>query len=199
MKIIIINKLNNNKNNKLINLIKKIGINPIITNNYKKIKNSDKLIISSIYNIKKTINIINKYKINNIIKIYDKPILSIVNGLYILCKEYKNLKLLNIFDNIIVKKIYSYKYKKFIKNIGFKINYHNNKDKILYNIKKKYYQYYNNNKYIDIGAYCISHTNYIKTYSAILKKNNIYGLLFYPQYSGKLGEKIIYNFINKII
>ncbi|MDH3004194.1 MAG: hypothetical protein NHG00_00010 [Candidatus Shikimatogenerans sp. JK-2022] len=169
---------------------KKKGFNLYITNNINKISKIDKIILYSNYNIN---YIINKLKIKNFfLKNINLPILAISTGLNILCKKYKNINCLNIFKNIIVNKLYK-------KNKNKNKIYHNNDDVIFKNFKKKYfYQNFNNKYYINIGKYTIAHTNYILSYSAILKKNNIYGLQFDPIISGKIGEKIILNFIKYV-
>ncbi|WGH25736.1 MAG: hypothetical protein NHF89_00090 [Candidatus Shikimatogenerans bostrichidophilus] len=195
MNIIIIKLLNKNINKKIINVFNYLGIKPIITNNKNKILNSDKVIIYSTFDIKKTIKLIKKKKLNKIIYKLKQPVLAISMGLYMLCYKYKKIKFLNIFKNIKIKKILDFN-KESKNNIGWSKVYHNNDEKLFYGLKKNYfYQYFIHNYYITVGKYCISHTNHIISYSAVLKKNNFYGLQFNPEISGENGRKILINFL----
>ncbi|WGH28120.1 MAG: hypothetical protein NHG07_00105 [Candidatus Shikimatogenerans bostrichidophilus] len=194
MKVVLIKSINNNYNS-IINSLNRIGIKPIITNNKKKINESDKIIIFSLYNIKNILKIIKKNKLKNIIYNLKQPVLAISNCFHILCYKYYKIKCLNIFKNIIVKKIYDINNKK-INNIGWNKVYHNNDNKIFFGIKKNFYLYFMDYNYVDIGAYCTSHINYIISYSSSLKRKNFYGIQFHPEISSIYGEKILKNFIN---
>ncbi|WGH27639.1 MAG: hypothetical protein NHG11_00090 [Candidatus Shikimatogenerans bostrichidophilus] len=194
MKLCLIKSLIKKKDNNIFFLLKKFNIKIIITNNKKKIIKSDKIIIyiSNKISIKKSIKIIKKKKLDNVILNLKQPILGISNGLNILCSNFRKIKCLNIFKNIKIKI-----FKK--KNIGWYKVYHNNDEKLFSNIKNNnFYQYFLNKYYIPIGAYCISHTNNIITYSSALKRKNFYGIQFNPELSGYNGFKIIKNFLFKI-
>ncbi|WGH27126.1 MAG: imidazole glycerol phosphate synthase subunit HisH [Candidatus Shikimatogenerans bostrichidophilus] len=193
MNIVIIKCINNNYKY-IINSLNKIGINPNITDNINKIKNSDKLIIYSFYSIKKIIKIIKKKKLYDIIYNLKQPVLGISNGFHILCTNYYKIKCLNIFKNTNIKKIYNLNKKKKY-NIGWNKIYHNNDEKIFYKLKNNFIQYFIDYNYVKIGAYCTSHTNNIVSYSSSLKRKNFYGLQFHPEMSGLYGEKILKNFI----
>ncbi|WGH26627.1 MAG: hypothetical protein NHG02_00125 [Candidatus Shikimatogenerans bostrichidophilus] len=196
MNLVLIKSLIKKEDKYIYIYLKKFNIKINITNNKKKIINSDKIIlyISNKINLKKAIKIIKKKELYNIILNLKQPILGISNGLHILCSFFKKIKLLNIFKNIIVKKNINNK-----RNIGWYKIYHNDDEKLFLNIKKKnFYQFFLNKNYIPIGAYCISHINNIITCSSGLKKNNFYGIQFNPELSGYNGFKLINNFLFKI-
>ncbi|WGH25373.1 MAG: hypothetical protein NHF87_00095 [Candidatus Shikimatogenerans bostrichidophilus] len=197
MKIVII-KINNNNIKNINKIIITLGFIPKISYKKKHITNSDKIIIHSNLNINYTINYLKKKNIYTLLKKIKKPILAISTGLHILCYKYLNTKCLNIFKDVLVKKIININNNN-ENNIGEKKIYHNNDDIILTGVKKNsFYQYFNHKDYINIGKYTIAHTNHIISYSAILKKKNIYGLQFFPEKSGILGKKILKNFINLV-
>ncbi|WGH25186.1 MAG: hypothetical protein NHF96_00095 [Candidatus Shikimatogenerans bostrichidophilus] len=197
MKIVII-KIKKNNIKKIKKKIIKLGYLPKISYKKKYILTSNKIIIHSNLNINFTINYLKKKNIYTILKLINKPILAISTGLHILCYKYLNKKCLNIFKNVLVKKILNINNHN-EKNIGKKKIYHNNDDIILNGVNRNsFYQYFNHNDYINIGKYTIAHTNHILSYSAILKKKNIYGVQFFPEKSGVLGDKIIKNFIELV-
>lgn len=196
MNIVIIKCINNNYKY-IIYFLNKLGIKPIITNNKKLINNSDKIILSSLENIKNLIKIIYKNKLNKLICNLKQPVLAINNCFHILCYKYYNIKCLNIFKKIKIFKIKNINYKKKY-NIGWNKIYHNNDEKLFFNIKKNnFYCYFIDYNYVNIGPYTTSHINYLKSYSSSLKKNNFYCLQFYPELSGLNGEIILKNFLKK--
>jgi glutamine amidotransferase len=58
------------------------------------------------------------------------------------------------------------------------------------------YVYFVHSFFVEKGEYTIAQTNYIQPFSAALHKNNFYATQFHPEKSGKIGEKILQNFID---
>ena len=55
--------------------------------------------------------------------------------------------------------------------------------------------YFIHSFYAPLSEFTIATTNYILPYSSALHKDNFYATQFHPEKSGKVGERILQNFI----
>ncbi|ADM89787.1 imidazole glycerol phosphate synthase, glutamine amidotransferase subunit [Candidatus Zinderia insecticola CARI] len=171
-----------------------------ITNNIKKIKNCNRIILPGQGNIKKCISLLeNKDLYKEIIYIIKKkPVLGICIGMQILFKwsEEGPNKGLNILKGKNIR--FSYNIKK-VPQIGwnkiFKINNHF----ILKNINNFSFFYFVHSYYIKSKLF--KNINAITKYKknnfiSIISKDNIFATQFHPEKSSLQGLKIFENFIN---
>ena len=57
------------------------------------------------------------------------------------------------------------------------------------------YVYYVHSYYAELSKQTVAVTDYINPFSAALHKDNFYALQAHPEKSGKVGEKILSNFL----
>ena len=57
------------------------------------------------------------------------------------------------------------------------------------------YVYFVHSFYAEINSHTIATNDYINDFSAIVNKDNFYGIQFHPEKSGVVGVKIVENFI----
>jgi len=55
--------------------------------------------------------------------------------------------------------------------------------------------YFVHSYYVPLNDCTIAQTEYILPFSASMRKDNFYAAQFHPEKSGKVGEKIVRNFI----
>ncbi|WP_151193219.1 imidazole glycerol phosphate synthase subunit HisH [Cysteiniphilum sp. JM-1] len=60
------------------------------------------------------------------------------------------------------------------------------------------YVYYVHSFYAESTAFTVAYNDYINYFSAMVNKDNFYGMQFHPEKSGKVGEQLLKNFITKI-
>lgn len=175
----------------------------IVSNNFKKINISDKLIFPGIGNIKYVLdNMPNKKKLVEFVTKNENPVLGICIGMHILLtssEEDSSVTGLSFFENK-VKKINSVLKNYKTTHIGLhKTKFLIDDDKIFKGIKQNSKFYYVHSFYVpEKKKYSIANfrINNELSASAIIKKNNIYGLQFHPERSGDNGIKMIANFSN---
>jgi glutamine amidotransferase len=63
-------------------------------------------------------------------------------------------------------------------------------------IEEESYVYYVHSYYAELSPYTIATTNYITEFSAAMHKDNFYALQAHPEKSGKVGERILQNFLD---
>lgn len=56
--------------------------------------------------------------------------------------------------------------------------------------------YFVHSYYVPEGAYTIATSDYVTRFSAVVKKDNFYGVQFHPEKSGKAGQALIHNFLS---
>lgn len=63
-------------------------------------------------------------------------------------------------------------------------------------IPENAYVYFVHSYCAQIDDYTVASTKYGQSFTAIVQKNNFYGMQFHPERSGKIGEQLLRNFIN---
>ncbi|QJC28982.1 imidazole glycerol phosphate synthase subunit HisH [Enterobacteriaceae endosymbiont of Plateumaris rustica] len=175
--------------------IKKIGFYSKITNDPDIILNADKIFLPGVGSIKSAMNKLKKDNLLNLLKFCKKDILGICLGMQLLGKysqENKGVYTLGIFDvkvNLINNKLLP------IPHMGWNtVNY--NKNHLLFkNIKQNSYFYFAHSYAMNINNYTIAYCNYVQLFSAVIQKNNFFGVQFHPERSGINGIQLIKNFL----
>ncbi|MEJ7673689.1 MAG: imidazole glycerol phosphate synthase subunit HisH [Chitinophagaceae bacterium] len=62
-------------------------------------------------------------------------------------------------------------------------------------IKEESFVYYVHSYYVEHGNETIATTNYISPYSAVIQKDNFYGVQFHTEKSADVGDRILLNFL----
>lgn len=61
---------------------------------------------------------------------------------------------------------------------------------------KEEFVYFVHSYYVPVNVHTAAVTDYILPFSAALHKDNFYATQFHPEKSGKVGERILSNFLN---
>ena len=69
---------------------------------------------------------------------------------------------------------------------------------LLKDIENEEFFYFVHSYYAPQTLYTIASCDYISYFSAIVSKNNFYGVQFHPEKSGKSGAKILKNFVELV-
>ncbi|BAP58704.1 imidazole glycerol phosphate synthase subunit HisH [Candidatus Tachikawaea gelatinosa] len=178
--------------------IKRLGYQPIITNNKKIIEQSDKIFLPGVGTSKSAMSFLNKKKIVKLIKNYDRPVLGICLGMQLLGKNSEESPgILNL--NIIEESSKLINTKKLpLPHMGWnkiKILKENN---LFYDVDQESYFYFLHSYAMSINENTISSVFYDGYFSAAIQKNNFFGVQFHPERSGKAGEKLLKNFLEII-
>ena len=176
-----------------------IGLENIFTSSESEIRNADALILPGVGAFRDAINILNKTGLNKVIKEeaqYGKKILGICLGMQLLFNrsyEYGNYDGLGLINGDIVSIKEDLKDKKLkVPHMGWNSLEFLNEDKILKYINEGEYVYYVHSYYAkNCGDSVIACSDYNVKIPGIVKNNNIYGIQFHPEKSGKTGLNIL--------
>lgn len=179
----------------VLNSIEKLGYPATITNNYTIIKNSKKIILPGVGEALSAMKYLKKNKLDILLKSIKQPILGICLGLQIMCdfSEEGNINCLGIFNNVTIRK---FPKKNIIPHNGWNNFSHIKKtNKLFKNISINNNVYYLHSYYAELNHYSTAQCDYIIPFSASLEKDNFYAVQFHPEKSGKIGMKILKNFL----
>lgn len=192
MKIVIINYGAGNIQSIQFSL-QRLGFEGILSNNIAEIQSADKVIFPGVGEASSAMKKLRESGLDKIIPNLKQPILGICLGMQLMCNssEEGNTKGLGIFDIDIIK--FSNKVK--VPQMGWN-NIYNLKSSLFEGISENEYMYLVHSFYAPKCAEAIAFTNYETEYSSALQKDNFYGVQFHPEKSGKIGEQILFNFLN---
>jgi glutamine amidotransferase len=177
--------------------LQRLGVNALVTDNHEEIRNADKVIFPGVGNANSAMESLRKKNLDNVIKQLKQPVLGICVGMQLMCKhsEENNTECLGIVD-LEVKKFSSPQINAFkIPQIGWNI-IQNFRSPLFEGIKENAFVYYVHSYYAGIGIETIATTDYIVSYSAVIQKDNFYGVQFHTEKSAEVGERILLNFLN---
>ena len=195
-KIIIIDTNSSNQFN-LLNALNYLGYNVTISNNKKKILESDKIIfpgIGSFYHVCKNIKKINLFNfLKKVLK--QKDSLSICVGMQLFFNSSEEGKFIKGFKYINKKIIRFDDKKKHVPNISWLSLQKQKKDKIINNITNKDKFYFVHSYMVKNNKFALSCSNYEQQkFVSLVKIGRAYGCQFHPEISGESGLKFLNNF-----
>ena len=196
--IIINNKLGNLAS--IHNMLKQIGIDAEISNDYDKISKATKIILPGVGNFKKGMECLSENKLDLAILNAAKNnsiILGICLGMHFLFEESEegNTKGLGLIKGKVVK-FHSKTDSLRIPHMGWNYVNFNKKSKLNFEEDEKIKFYFAHSyfaKCLDTNDIAAT-TNYGVNFISAVQKNNIYGVQFHPEKSHKFGKKFFQNF-----
>jgi glutamine amidotransferase len=176
--------------------LKRLGIEPIITDDKDVILSADKVIFPGQGEAGSTMEYLKHHKLDGLIKDLKQPVLGICIGMQLMCKfsEEGNTPCLGIFD-VGVKRFVSKKNEDKIPHMGWNTLTNVQGELFAGNLENEYV-YFVHSYYVPVSEQTIAVTDYIRPFSAALNKDNFYATQFHPEKSGSVGENILRNFLN---
>ncbi|QLE78602.1 imidazole glycerol phosphate synthase subunit HisH [Francisella sp. Scap27] len=174
----------------------KLGQEIVLTHDPEVIKKADCVVLPGVGHAKSAMENLRKYDLDRLILKLTQPVLGVCLGMQIMYSysEEGNTDCLGIFPE---------KVKAFKKTQGFSIPHMGwnslqniNKDHFLFkDIAEDDYVYFVHSFYVELNQFSIATNDYINDFTAMVNKDNFYGIQFHPEKSGRVGMKILENFI----
>ncbi|MBL6449456.1 imidazole glycerol phosphate synthase subunit HisH [Fulvivirga sp. 29W222] len=193
MEIAII-KYNAGNTQSVIYALERLGINPLLTNDFEIIQKADKVIFPGVGEASTTMKHLKELGMDVLIPRLKQPVLGICLGMQLMCEysEEGNTTCMGIFNTDV---------KKFQPQNGEKVPHMgwNN----ITTIRESWTadniisadMYFVHSYYVPVTPDSVATCNYIENFSAAMAKDNFYATQFHPEKSAKQGQQIIKNFI----
>ena len=178
----------------VVNAMKRLGINPILTDDAEMLQKADRVLFPGQGQAKEAMEYLKAHHLDQVIRDLKQPVLGICVGQQLLCRhsEEGDVDCIGIFD-VDVKRFQPQKHEDKVPAMGWNEIYDLKTE--LYKGLSHPYSYFVHSYYVPLCEETIAKADYILPYSASLHKDNFYTCQFHPEKSGKVGEQILKNFL----
>jgi len=176
--------------------LKRLGFSARVTDVEAELRSADKIIFPGVGHAAAAMKSLQQKKLDKLIPTLTQPLLGICVGMQLLCthSEEGDTECLGIIDAA-VKKFPAVPAAK-VPQVGWN-NLYNYQTPLLEGVAPDAFVYYVHSYYAELCTATIAQTNYILPYSAILQKDNFYGVQFHTEKSSQTGDIILRNFLNR--
>lgn len=184
----------------VVNALKRMGIEPILTDNPELLTKADKVLFPGQGEASSAMAYLRERKLDNVIRDLRQPVLGICVGQQLMCRhsEEGDADCIGIFP-MDVKRFSPIRHEDKIPQMGWNSIY--NLKSPLFNGRNRVndndFVYFVHSFYVPLNEeYTIATTDFTLPYSAAIHKDNFYATQFHPEKSGTVGARILQNFID---
>jgi imidazole glycerol-phosphate synthase subunit HisH len=170
--------------------LERLQVQPVITDDPEELMSADKVIFPGVGSAGAAMKNLSAKGLDKLIPSLTQPVLGICLGMQLFAEtsEEDDVPCLGIIPGRVLK----FRGEK-VPHMGWNIV--NGKSSLLLPECDPFF-YYVHSYYVPVGRYTTAITDYGQQFSAIVKKNNFYGVQFHPEKSGKAGEELIQSFLS---
>ena len=180
----------------VVNALRRMGIEPDLTDNAERLAKADKVIFPGQGEARSAMDYLRERRLDEVIRNLRQPVFGICVGQQLLCRhsEEGDTDCIGIFDAD-VRRFVPSRHEEKVPAMGWnKIT--DTKSPLFKGFKGDEYVYCVHSYYVPLSADTIATADYIQPYSAALAKDNFFATQFHPEKSGSVGARILQNFID---
>lgn len=180
----------------VINAVKRLGVEPLWTDDAEELMKADRVIFPGQGEASHAMNYLRQHGLDKVICDLKQPVLGICIGQQLLCKhsDEGNTDCLGIFP-MDVKRFVPTKHEDKVPQMGWN-SLSLKPCELFKGLNDGDFVYFVHSYYVPLhDEYTIATANFTLDYSAAIHKDNFYATQFHPEKSGKVGEKILRNFL----
>ena len=179
----------------VVNALKRLGIEPLLTDDAEQLSKADRVIFPGQGEARGAMEYLKERHLDEVIRNLRQPVLGICIGQQLLCKhsEEGDVDCIGVFDTE-VKRFQPKRHEDKVPCMGWN-NLKLRDNKLFEGLSENPYVYFVHSYYVPVCEDTAAVADYILPYSAAMHKGNFYACQFHPEKSGKVGEQIIKNFL----
>ena len=172
--------------------LQRLGVEPVLSDDAAVIQSADRVIFPGVGEASTAMSFLKAKGLDAVIKGLKQPVFGVCLGLQLMCKhsEENDTECLGIFD--LEVKRFAPKLK--VPQMGWNTLTDMNSP-LFDGLGTDPYVYFVHSYYAELSDDTIAVTDYVNPFSAALHKDNFYALQAHPEKSGKVGAKILENFL----
>lgn len=180
----------------VVNALRRIGCEPLITDSAEQLQTADRVVIPGQGAAGATMKYLREHSLDKIVTKLRQPVLGICIGQQLMCShsEEDDTDCLGIF-NTVVRKFQPTCIADKVPAMGWN-GIDDLKTPLFNGIKEDDFVYFVHSYYVPVCDFTIATSNYTLPFSAALHHGNFYATQFHPEKSGSVGERIMENFLN---
>ena len=184
----------------VVNALRRLGEEPLVTDDVEIIKQADRVIVPGQGEASNTMAYLHEHHLDEVVRKLRQPVLGICIGQQLFCghSEEGDTACMGIFPAIPVKKFVANAGQRLkVPHIGWNTISFDNQHPLFKGLDNECYVYYVHSFYVPRCEYTIAETDYGGIpFTAAMCKGNFYATQFHPEKSGDVGEQILRNFLN---
>ena len=184
----------------VVNALRRMGIEPLLTDDAELLRKADCVFFPGQGHAGEAMDYLRARRLDEVIRDLRQPVFGICVGQQLLCKhsEEGDTDCIGIFDAE-VKRFLPKNHEDKVPCMGWNLIRSNemsrNDNPLMSGLGENPYVYFVHSYYVPVCAETIATADYILPYSASMQKDNFYTCQFHPEKSGKVGERILENFL----
>ena len=180
----------------VVNALRRLGIDPILTDDAEKLKAADRVVFPGQGEARGAMDYLRARHLDQVIRDLKQPVLGICIGQQLLCRhsEEGNVDCIGVFDAE-VKRFQPTRHEDKVPCMGWNKLCRTENERLFEGLGDDPYVYFVHSYYVPVCEHTAAIADYILPYSAALHKDNFYTCQFHPEKSGTVGERIIKNFL----
>ena len=186
----------------VVNALRRMGIEPLLTDDAEQLQKADRVLFPGQGEARGAMEYLKARRLDEVIRDLKQPVFGICVGQQLLCKhsEEGDVDCIGIFDAE-VKRFQPEKHEDKVPCMGWnsldvRCKMDDGRcDELMEGLGENPYVYFVHSFYVPVCEDTIAIADYILHYSASMHKNNFYTCQFHPEKSGKVGERILKNFL----
>jgi len=179
----------------VINALRRLGVEPLLTDSPDELQKADKVLFPGQGEASHAMQYLREHKLDEVIRSLQQPILGICIGQQLMCSrsEEGNAQCLGIFD-VPVLRFQPQKHEQKVPHMGWN-SITDTRSPLFKGFAEEEFVYFVHSFYVPLCPWTAATADYILPYSAALQRDNYYATQFHPEKSGSVGERILRNFL----
>ena len=194
----------------VVNALRRMGIEPLLTDDAEQLRKADRVLFPGQGHAAEAMDYLKARRLDEVIRDLKQPVFGICVGQQLLCKhsEEGDADCIGIF-NAEVKRFQPERHEDKVPCMGWNcLDVRCKMDDgrcpsmgsgtvnpLMEGLGENPYVYFVHSYYVPVCEETIATADYILPYSASMHKDNFYTCQFHPEKSGKVGERILENFL----